>query len=289
MFGIEGRSWVAMGDPICPQAKRPELIWRFRELCDQYDAWPVFYEAGVANLPAFLDVGLTPLKFGEQARVALDQFSLEGSARKPMRYVLSRMDREGGSFEVVPPEQVAPLLPRLRAISDDWLKAKETREKSFSLGSFEPAYLTQCPVAVVRHAGEIVAFANLWCSGEQEEVSPDLMRYSSEAPDSAMEYLFIELIQWSQERGYRWFNLGMAPLAGLEDRALAPLWHRLGSFAFRHGEALYNFRGLRQYKGKFDPRWEPRYLVSPGGFALPRVLINVAALVSRGLGGVVTK
>jgi phosphatidylglycerol lysyltransferase len=81
----------------------------------------------------------------------------------------------------------------------------------------------------------------------------------------------------------------MAPLSGLEDRALAPLWHRLGSFAFRHGEALYNFRGLRQYKGKFDPQWEPRYLVSPGGFALPRVLMNVAALVSRGLGGVVTK
>jgi len=289
MFGTEGRSWVAMGDPICPEDQRADLIWRYRELCDRYDAWPVFYEAGTANLPVFLDVGLTPLKFGEMARVSLSRFSLDGSTRKPMRYVLSRMEREGGSFEVLPPESVRSLLPQLQRISDAWLKEKGTREKRFSLGCFDADYLVQCPVAVVRHEDHIVAFANLWCSGEQEEVAPDLMRYDPEAPDNAMEYLFVQLILWSQEQGYRWFNLGMAPLSGLEDRALAPLWHRLGSLAFQHGEAFYNFRGLRQYKDKFDPEWEPRYLVSPGGFTLPRVLINVASLVSRGIGGIVAK
>jgi phosphatidylglycerol lysyltransferase len=81
----------------------------------------------------------------------------------------------------------------------------------------------------------------------------------------------------------------MAPLAGLERRALAPLWSRLGAFAYRHGEHFYNFQGLREYKAKFTPIWEPRYIASPGGAALPRVLANVAALISGGVRGVIAK
>ena len=81
----------------------------------------------------------------------------------------------------------------------------------------------------------------------------------------------------------------MAPFTGMRSRSLAPLWHRLGTFLFRHGEHFYNFQGLRQYKEKFHPVWTPRYLAAPGGLALPRVLANVAALVSRGITGVVTR
>ena len=83
--------------------------------------------------------------------------------------------------------------------------------------------------------------------------------------------------------------LGMAPLSGLENRALGTLWNRFGSLTYRFGENFYNFQGLRQYKEKFDPTWEPMYVASPGGLALPRILTNLAALISGGLRGVVTK
>ena len=81
----------------------------------------------------------------------------------------------------------------------------------------------------------------------------------------------------------------MAPLSGLEARSAAPLWNRVGALAFRYGEQFYNFQGLRQFKSKFDPEWRPKYLVYSGGLVLPRVLANVASLVSSGLRGVVTK
>jgi len=115
------------------------------------------------------------------------------------------------------------------------------------------------------------------------------MRYSPDAPTGVMEYLFIQLLLWGKERGYRRFNLGMAPLSGLQNRTLAPLWSRAGALLYRHGEHFYNFRGLRMYKDKFDPSWEPRYLASPGGLALPRVVANTAALISGGLKGVVSR
>ena len=58
---------------------------------------------------------------------------------------------------------------------------------------------------------------------------------------------------------------------------------------FRHEEHFYNFQGLRQYKEKFDPEWEPPYLASPAGLALPRILTNLAALIAGGFKGVLTK
>ena len=115
------------------------------------------------------------------------------------------------------------------------------------------------------------------------------MRYLPGGPEGIMDYLFVELMLWGRQEGYQWFNLGMAPLSGLENRALAPLWSKAGALVFRHGEHFYNFQGLRQYKEKFDPEWRPKYLACRGGLALPRVLTNIAALISGGLGGIVKK
>jgi phosphatidylglycerol lysyltransferase len=104
-----------------------------------------------------------------------------------------------------------------------------------------------------------------------------------------MDFLFIELMLWARIQGYHWFNLGMAPLAGLEQRPLAPTWHRLATLLYRYGENFYNFEGLRRYKQKFDPVWEPRYLAAPGGLALPRVLVDVTTLIAGGVREVLRK
>jgi phosphatidylglycerol lysyltransferase len=289
MYGVSGRSWISMGDPVGSDAARRELAWLFRERADRHQAWTVFYEVGPERLPLYLDLGLSPLKIGEEARVPLAGFSLEGRAHRDLRQIHNRFERDGGSFEIAPAAAVPGLLPQLEAISDAWLGGKHVREKGFSLGWFEPGYLERFPVALVRRGSDILAFANLWPGGGREELSIDLMRHRPDAPRGVMDYLLISLMVWGTAQGYRWFSLGMAPLAGLEDRALAPTWARLGALVFRHGEHFYNFQGLRQYKAKFGPVWQPRYLVSPAGIALPRILLDVAALIAGGLRGVVAK
>jgi len=95
-----------------------------------------------------------------------------------------------------------------------------------------------------------------------------------------MTYLFVQTMLWGKEQGYEWFNLGMAPLSGLEARPLAPLWNRIGNLIFRHGEHFYHYEGLRDFKEKFNPIWTPKYLACPNGLALPRVLADVIALIS---------
>ncbi len=289
MYGIEGRSWVALGDPVGSKQDMRELVWRFRELCDRHGGWPVFYEVGTEHMHLYLELGLTLMKLGEQARVPLDQFGLEGSARSGLRQTVRKLEREGLQFEWVPVENVPALLPQLKAVSDAWLTDKNVAEKSFSLGRFDEGYLRRFPACIVRKQGRIIAFANVWPGHDGVELSPDLMRFTADSPNATMEYLFIKMMLVGRERGFHWFNLGIAPLSGLEDRTLAPLWSKLGAFIFRHGEHFYNFQGLRQYKEKFDPVWTPSYMASPGGLALPVILTNVATLISGSLRGVVSR
>ncbi len=290
MYGVQHRSWIAMGDPVGPAEEWPELLWRFREECHAHAGWPVFYEVACDHLNLYLDLGLNLLKLGEDARVALPAFTIEGGSRSVLRVAKRRVERNGYTFGMIPAEQTAALLPELRRVSDAWLESKHTREKHFSLGRFDEAYVRRFPVAVVRGPdGRIVAFATVWESAGREELSVDLMRHVPDAPNGLMDFLFIHLMLRGHAEGYQWFNLGMAPLSGLPQHELAPLWNRLGGFLFRHGEHFYNFQGLRRYKDKFGPEWRPRYLASPGGLALPQVLGDLSALISGGLGGLVGK
>ncbi len=275
-----GGSLISMGDPIGPPEVARELIWRFREEADRLGVRPVFYQVGEQYWQTYLDLGLTLVKLGEEALVPLTDFNLQGPNRADLRQAWNRGKRSGLSFRVVPADQVAPLLPALEDISDDWLELKSGEEKGFSLGSFDEAYLQRLPVALIEHEGRIVAFANVWNASNGRELSIDLMRHASDAPKGTMDFMFAELLLWGREHGFERFSLGMAPLSGLAQHRLAGRWNRFANLIARHGERFYGFVGLRRFKAKFDPVWRTRYLAAPGGMHLPAALLDVTRLIS---------
>lgn len=282
MYAVQGGTWVALGDPVGPPDRLTGLVRLFLERCDDFGGVPVFYEVGKEGLHRYADFGLTFVKLGEDARVDLQTFSLEGGQSSKHRQALRRLEKDGGTFRVIPAAEVPAVMDELRGVSDDWLSEKAVGEKGFSLGFFDPEYVARFPAALIERQGRIQAFANVWPGPGQLELSVDLMRYHHDAPKGVMEALFVHLLLWGKEQGYRWFGLGMAPLSGFERSPVAPLWTRLGGFVYQHGERLYNFQGLRAYKEKFNPVWEPHYLAYPGGLALPRILADVAALIAGG-------
>lgn len=282
MYGVRGRTWVALGDPVGPPAAAAPLIRDFVERADDVGATPVFYQVHPQQLHCYADLGLAFAKFGEEARIRLEGLSLAGGRFKELRAAMLRLKREHVDFRIVAPEAVPAILPQLRTVSDDWLAGKAGGEKGFSLGFFADDYLTRQPVAVLERDGRIVAFANLLCGPTGEELSIDLMRFMHAAPRGLMDGLLTHVFLWGQEHGYRWFNLGMAPLSGVPESAGSPMWNRLAAFVYRHGESIYKFQGLRAYKEKFHPVWEPRYIAYAGGKLLPVLLADIAALSARG-------
>lgn len=287
MYAASGRSLVAMGDPIGPRHAWANVAWMFRELCDTHGALPVFYQVSAEALPLYLDLGLRLVKLGEEAVVPLAGFNLEGKPRAELRYAHRRAIKDGASFELLAPGAAARIMPQLREVSEAWMEERQAREKRFSLGRFDPDYLNRCPIAVARVGDRIVAFANLWPSADRAELTLDLMRHVPDAGYGIMDYLLVETMLHARDAGWQRFSLGMAPLAGLPDNPLAPAWSRIGTFIYQRGEGLYNFQGLRRFKQKFLPDWRPRFLAAPGGAALPQVGLDLVALISGGIKGVI--
>jgi phosphatidylglycerol lysyltransferase len=282
MYAVSGRSCIALGDPVGPAAAARDLIERFLRMCHEADLTPVLYEATSERLGDFADYGLSAVKIGEDARVHLPDFSLSGSNNKALRSSLNRVEREGLTFRVADPSEAPALIPVLQEISDEWLLRKGASEKGFSLGYFNEEYLRRFPIAVMERDGQIEAFANMWPGPGRVELSPDLMRYRATAPPGIMDVLLVRMMMWARDQGYEWFNIGMAPLSGIPTSPVGRTWTRLGHFVYRNGEAFYNFQGLRGYKEKFHPVWQPRYLAYPGGLALARVIADVTALIAGG-------
>lgn len=279
MYQVQDGSWIAMGDPVGNPAAAPELMWRLRELADRAQGRVLFYQITPETLPVAIDMGLGLVKYGEEARIDLAAFTLAGPAARSLRYAERRAAREGATFEIVERARVPALMAELRAVSDGWLARKKGPEKCFSVGRFEAAYMARFDCAVVRQAGRIVAFANIWQTADRSELSVDLMRHVDDPPYGTMDFLMVRMMLWGQSEGFGWFSLGMAPLSGIERHRLSPTWARLGALLYRHGEAFYGFEGLREYKEKFGPVWEPRYIAGPRGLGLVRALVDLKRLV----------
>lgn len=282
MYQVEGRSWIVMGDPVGERSEWPDLIWAFRDQVDRAGGRPVFYEVSGENLGLFADAGLVAHKLGEEAVVDLARLDLEAPAAKAFRADLRRGERDGLSFETVPAQRLAPLLPELTEISAEWLEAKHASEKGFSLGRFEPDYLLQFDCAIVRQDQEVIAFANIWRGAGSSEASLDLMRHRRAVPRVTMPFLILHMMLQAKAEGFNRFNLGMAPLAGMARHRLAPWSQSVGRLVFDHGERLYGFAGLRQFKEQFHPIWRPRYLACrPGLLPLLLSLADCTRLISR--------
>jgi len=274
---------VALGSPCGTDAGIDRAILDFRHFADSQDRMPIFYEVLEPDLSRYHDHGFDLFKLGELALVRLEEFSLAGKRWEDLRQATNRADKEKLTFTLVYPPFDTALLNNLERVSDAWLADKGGTEKSFSLGAFEPLYLDWSPIALVHRDGELIAFANaLPPYGPGGHASVDLMRHTSDAPRSTMDYLFAKVMQWAKEQGYEIFSFGMAPLSRVGDNPYARANERLAAIAFRYGNRFYNYQGVRKYKDKFKPEWVGAYLAYPRGLWVPGLLIDIAALVSGG-------
>ncbi|GAA0398093.1 bifunctional lysylphosphatidylglycerol flippase/synthetase MprF [Paenibacillus motobuensis] len=272
---------VVLGDPLGPREMVSEAIQQFQNYADQYALETVFYQTTPDYLPLYHENGYRFFKLGEEALVDLSSFTLSGKRNAALRAVHNRFEREGFRFEIASPPHQEKLMERLKYISDQWLRGK--KEKGFSIGWFDENYLQLAPLALITdQENKVIAFASIAPVYDHDvTLSVDLMRHLPEVPNGTMDQLFISLFEFAREQGYSCFNLGMAPLASVGKSRAAMREEKLAHILFEHGESLYGFTGLRNYKEKFSPRWEPRYLAYPTNISLPVLLLELVSLVSR--------
>jgi phosphatidylglycerol lysyltransferase len=278
MYGVEGRSWIALGDPVGPPETAAPLAWAFADAAAYAGARPVFHAVTDRHLPLWIDMGLTLHQLGEEALVDLTAFSMDDPARAPLRAEAARLQAAGLSFDLHSPPHGPALIAATTEVSRQWLAGEGVREKQFSVGPFDAGYLSRFPIALVRLHGRPVAFANVMTAGGAASI--DLLRYGHEAPEGVTAFLLTALMTRQKAEGAQRFSLGMAPLSGLAEWRAESLWTRFGAQIYRHGAHFRNFEDLRRFKSAFDPDWRPRYLACATGLAPAGPLTDVSLLIA---------
>jgi phosphatidylglycerol lysyltransferase len=270
---------VALGDPVGPEKELEATTRAFMRYCAD-NGWSVaFHEVLPDLLPMYRRLGLRVIKIGEEAMIDLEHFRSHTAERKSFRRIRRKFEKEGYLLTRHSPPHPRGLLDELEEISEEWLSPPGRRERSFTLGSFDRGYLNETPLFVVRDPDKNpLAFANRIPSYGKGEATVDLMRYRLEMPNGTMEYLLTELMLALREEGYRRFDLGLAPLAGVGDRPGATLQERALSQLYERLTRFFSYKGLRFYKAKFDPSWEERFLVYGVG---PLTLAKVGVALTR--------
>lgn len=265
---------LVLGDPIGPLSDRRETILAFRDFCHRNDWVPVFYEAVPEQLPLYHSLGFHAVQIGEEAIVDLATFNLKGKANQNLRTAVNRLTKTGHRVEVYEPPISDTLIQQLKPVSDEWLRNKQGSEKRFSIAWFDPDHLRDCPIGVVYDRNNaIIAFTNLLAGYHRREVTVDLMRHCSAVEKGTMDFLFVSLMQHFQKLDYDSFNFSLSPLAGVGTSPQSQRIERGLNYFFKHLNQFYNFQGVHQFKEKYQPRWEPRYLVYPSHGLLPDIAV----------------
>jgi phosphatidylglycerol lysyltransferase len=275
-YVVENRVALVLGDPIGGNEDATPAITAFKNFCATNDWMPAFYQVIPDALEVYKSLGFDALPLGQEASVDLSKFTLEGSENKNIRNAYNKMSRNGYKVSIQEPPHSPRMLRELRAISDDWLSARGTKEMGFSLGWFDEEYLNTCPLLLVRDGeGFIDAFANIVTEFQTNEAAVDLMRYRSYSEKGIMDFLFVSLFQWAKEKGFASFNLGLSAFSGIGENPTDPAIQRTLHFIYENVNRFYNFKGLHAFKEKFHPIWSPRYLIYPGAVSLPAVSISL--------------
>ena len=288
---------ICLRGPVGTPSMRPEhhdaLLQEFLARSAASYKHSVFYQADEAMLAAVNRISAKPFfayKLGEEAIIDLSHFSLSGPSFAGLRQNIRKAERSGLHFEFCPSADAAHIA-ECATVSSDWLARRGASEKRFSLGRFHAPALLGLPLALIYCDNKLVAFANVLQSSDRRLLAIDLMRSLASAPRGTMDLLFARLLEWGKASGYQEFSFGMAPLKDVRADAVAHdgRWLKIAALVAAKAERFYNFRGVREYKEKWQPSWRPRYLLVPARrHALP-ALIACTVEIAGGVRAVVRR
>lgn len=265
---------ITVGDPIGPPDKFEAAVDEFCAHCRRHDWIPCFYEIKAQGLEIYRQRKLRTLKIAEEAVIYLDQFSLRGTKMQKVRQALNKIEREHTDLNIEffhgsPSQDVED---QLQIISGDWLSKKGIKELGFTMGRFDPATLGHQFLAVAADKGKVLAFVS-WRPYAGKGLTLDLMRYVPEAPKFIMDFLIAKSLLRLQQEDYRQASLANAPLANVSPEDELTMLDRGVRLLFENLHGIYEFKSLFQFKKKFNPTWEGRYLAFPSLETLPRIAV----------------
>jgi phosphatidylglycerol lysyltransferase len=255
---------VCLVGPVGPKESWLDATSEFVQFCAVQDWEPVFYCARAELRSIFTQCGMKSFKIGEDARLSVNEFNLKGGKFQNLRTACNKARKEGKVLRWYQPED-GPidhgLEAQLKILSDAWLHEKQGTEMTFDLGSFNLEQIRRIGAAAIFNAeGRLEAFATWLPYNHGKGRSLDLMRSANDAK-GVMDFLIVETIDHFKGMGVEEVSLGNAPLANVEeDPEQYGRTDRAIKFLFENFNRYYGYKSLFEFKKKYQPVWQGRYL-----------------------------
>jgi phosphatidylglycerol lysyltransferase len=279
-FKITRHFAFVLENPVCQDDQTLiKLVQEFDNFCLENGFVSIYYRIPQNTLALYKKLGKKSFPIGEEAIVDLTNFTMEGGKMKTTRSAINRLTSEGFETRINLPPIKEGLLQKLEMVSNDWLSELKQKEIAFTQGVFDKKILKGQTVMTVEDKEErVIAFLNLIPDYAPGEATYDLIRKVHDAPNGVLDLLMARTILYMKEQGYISANLGLAPLSGIEGNNLP---EKAIHYAYENLKVFGHFKGLRNYKEKFFPLWEKKFLVYNYDFHLIQVP-NALKRVSEG-------
>lgn len=276
-YKVSGNFAVILEDPVAENpVTMKNCLLTFDKYCADNGLKAISYRVPGENLEIYKSFKKKSLFLGQEAVVDLNTFTLQGSDKKRIRNAMNKVAETGFKLHVYDPPLKEGLLQKLEAVSDNWLLDMERDELVFSQGMFNwDEIKTQTVLVAENEEEKIVGFLNIIPDYAKEEATFDLIRKTSDAPNGVIDFLHVELFNYLKQKNFRYVNLGFAPLSGIE--IPDDITERSMKFAYEKLKSFSHYKGLREFKDKFDPVWHDKYLIYEHDFDL----LQVPALLSK--------
>lgn len=267
-YRISGAFAVVLEDPVSEnEIEMERCISEFDKYMYKSGLKSIYYRVPEESLPIYQKLHKKSLFLGQEGVVDLSTFSLTGSNRKSMRNAINKVNEKNIKANVYLPPIKDGDLQKLKSVSDEWLTDMNRKEIIFSQGMFEWDELKKQTLIVAENEEKkIIAFMNVIPDYVKGEATYDLIRKTKDAPGGVMDFILIEFFNYARSLNFNYVNIGFAPLSGSDDR------HTFGEnsmkFAYEKLKSFAHYKGLREYKEKFDPIWTNKYLVYDHDFDL---------------------
>jgi phosphatidylglycerol lysyltransferase len=259
---------LAIGDPFGAVSEFSALMNQFLDYCTTNDWLPSFIHTRPHYSNFYKKNGFTLQKIGEEASVVCEKFLGNVVGNKYFRNITNRFEKQGYTTEVLTPPHSKEILHRLRDISNEWLTLPNKAERGLMMGFFDVGYLNSSTIIVLKNQDNIIeAFINKLPSFNTDMASYDMIRHTKQAPGNSIDYLLINFIKYADSIGFKSVNLGLSPLAGVDDlEGENSVLNRTLSFIYANSSRFYSFKGLYRFKQKYAPNWSNRYIAYQRGF-----------------------
>ncbi|MGG2466060.1 phosphatidylglycerol lysyltransferase domain-containing protein [Streptomyces sp. RGM 3693] len=285
---------LASGDPIGDVEAWPGAIERFMEEARAHSWTPAVTGCSETGGQVWTrETGMDALELGDEAIVDVADFTLTGRSMRNVRQMVKRIERNGYETRVrrvrdLDPEELA----RIQKAADAWRDTDTERGFSMALGRIDAEADGDAVIATAHQApaegeepgpfGDLKAMQHFVPWG-RDGISLELMRRDRSADPGMNELLIVAALQAAPELRIKQVSLNFAVFRSSLERGeklgagpVLRVWRGMLIFLSR----WYQIESLYKFNDKFQPRWEPRFVVFRNSRDIPR--IGLATLQAEG-------